>query len=296
MPFIRAVRTKLGQQVRALPKLNRIEVLPLWAMTVITLAFPFKLDAQSVSPSGGTSQSIWFNYFGDHPVSDHFSFHLEGSYRRTLNFDGFEQFYVRLGITVVESPHWQSLLAYTYQFSEPTADGSFGPTPIAPKLPEHRVLEQQIVEQRISGDGDRAITLAHRFRMEQRWQGTETQGQGVANWNFSERARYRLTLHVPFGVGPNPIYYATAFDEVYTSFGPHGGKQPFYANVTYGALGVRTGKYYAIELGYQHRLLAQPGGITGTSDDSVQLLFLSNLPFRRHMRQPSTFHGGIKRQ
>ena len=164
----RAVQTKPGQLIGRQQRPHLLEASFLWMLTVITL-FPFGLNAQSVSSTGGTGQSIWFNYFGDHPVTDHLSIHMEGSYRRTLQFEQFEQFYVRPGITVIESPRWQSLLAYTYQFSEPTADGSFGPAPIAPRLPEHRALEQQIFQHRIIGDGNRAITLAHRFRMEQRW-------------------------------------------------------------------------------------------------------------------------------
>ena len=291
-----AVRTISGQHLRGWSAPQWLRAAHLWALAVVSLVLPYRLGAQSVSSTGGTNESFWFNYFGDHPVTDHLSMHLEGSYRRTFEFDQFEQYYVRPGLTVVESPHWQSLLAYTFQLSNPTAGGSFGPAPIAQELPEHRALEQQIFEHRISGNGDRAITLAHRFRMEQRWQGTEIQGQGVANWNFSERARYRITLHIPVGAGPSPARYVTAFDEVYTGFGPHGGKQPFYANVTYAALGIKTGKFYAVEVGYQYRLLAQPGGITGTSDNSIQMMLLSNLPFRRGTHQPSGARSAIERR
>ncbi len=236
--------------------------------------------AQALQTSGGTNQSIWLSYFADHPVTPRLAIHIEGSYRRTLDFTQFEQYEVRPGITIVEGPHWQTLLAYTYFVSEPTADGTFGPAPILSRSPEHRALEQEIFVHRIARQGARTITLAHRFRLEQRWNGVEESGQGVVNWNFSERARYRLTLHLPLGRSTDPKYYLGAYNEIYTGFGPHGGKSPFYENVDYGALGIKTSRFFSVELGYQERVLAQPSGTTGVHDHSVQVYLLSTLPFR----------------
>ncbi len=238
-----------------------------------------------MKPVGGTAQSIWFNYFGDQPVTDHLSVHLEGSYRRTLGLRQFEQYMFRSGATVVENPHWQSLIAYTYLLAAPTDGGAFGPAPIAGSLPEHRLLEQQIFEHRLAGEGKRAATLTHRFRLEQRWLGTETLGRGVANWNFGERARYRMTFHIPVGRGSDPRHYIAAFNEVYTLFGPHGGPSPFYSDYTYAALGTRTGRFFAVEVGYQYRRMEQPAGTTGIDDHQVQIYLLSTLPFRRGTHQ-----------
>ncbi len=138
---------------------------------------------------------------------------------------------------------------------------------------------------RLAGEGKHAVTLANRFRLEQRWLGTETAGRGVANWNFSERARYRGTLRIPLGRAANPLHYLAAYNEVYTTFGPHGGPLPFYSDTTYAALGTRTGRFFAVEIGYQYRRQEQPGGTTGLNDNQLQLYLLSTLPFRRGTRQ-----------
>ncbi len=253
--------------------------------SVVSVAVCLPAVGQITKPTGGTSQSVWLNYFGDQPFTHRLSVHLEGSYRRTLGLQEFEQYLFRPGLTIVESPHWQSLVAYSYFLSAPTDGGTFGPPPIVGSSPEHRILEQQIYLQRLAGKGDRTTKLTHRFRLEQRWLGTETEDRGVVNWNFSERARYRATFQKPLGRGSTPRHYLAAFNEIYTSFGPHGGKSPFYSDVVYAALGTNTGRFFSGEVGYQYRREAQPGGTTGVNDNSLQVYLLSTLPFRKGITQ-----------
>ena len=189
---------------------------------------------------------------------------------------------LRPGLTIVEERHWQSLLAYTYFFSEPTAGGSFGQNPFIGRQVEHRAFEQQIFEHELVGHGGRAITLAHRARLEQRWIGMEVSGGSIPDWRLSERARYRLTVHAPVGATARPSHYVTAFNELYTSFGPHSQSNPFYADVTYAALGTRVRPQWSIEVGYQYRRLAEPGGVTGRNDNSLQIYLLSTATLRHH--------------
>ena len=160
------------------------------------------------------------------------------------------------------------------------AGGSFGQSPFIGRQVEHRAFEQQIFEHRLIGHGERATTLAHRARLEQRWIGTEVGGSSIPDWRFSERARYRLTVHAPVGATASPSHYVTAFNELYTDFGPHSQSSPFYADVTYAALGTRVRPHWSIEVGYQYRRLAEPGGITGRNDNSLQIYLLSTAPLR----------------
>ena len=250
-------------------------------LALLTAAWQVSAAAQQPQSTGGTDRSAWFSYFADHPFAPTLALHLEGSYRRTLGLSQFEQVMLRPGLTLIENKHWQSLFAYTYFFSEPTAGGSFGPSPFRGRQVEHRAFEQQIFEHRLFRQGDRAVTLAHRARLEQRWIGMEMAGGTVPDWRFSERARYRLTAHIPVGA-PTPGHYVTAFNEVYTDFGPHSQTSPFYANVTYAALGTRVRPHLSIEVGYQYRHLTEPGGITGRNDSSLQLFLLSTAPLRHN--------------
>lgn len=64
------------------------------------------------------------------------------------------------------------------------------------------------------------------------------------------------------------------FNEVNTSFGPHGGKTPFYANVDYGAFGWNPGATFVFELGYLHRYAPEANGVIGQNDNELQLMLL----------------------
>ena len=246
-----------------------------WLSPLLLLSSSY---SQTPRPSGGTDRSVWFNYFGDQPITARLALHLEGSYRRTLGLTQFEQVMARSGLTFVESSRWQSLIAYTFLLSEPTDGRSFGPPPIAGRQLEHRAFEQQIFEHRLLDRGVHAITLAHRARLEQRWLGTEESGRGVVDWRFEERARYRLTVHLPLGSEASPERYITTFNEVYISFGPHSPASPLYANVTYAAHGWKLSPFWSVELGYQCRFSPLAGGVTGRHDNSLQIYLLSMAP------------------
>lgn len=239
------------------------------------------------APSGGAESSTWLSYFGDQPFTDTLALHLEGSYRHTFPFDRPEQYMLRAGLTVDYGHGFSSLVAYTYLVSDPFEGGTLSPASASGKRPEHRILEQLQFEHRLIGAGERRVTLTHRFRTEQRWLGTATDG-AVTNWKFAERARYRLTAKIPFKTASSPIApaYVSIFNEVYTSFGPHSGTNPFYANVDYGAFGWNLGSRFAFELGYQHRYAPKANSVIGQNDNELVLTVLSTAPIRRfHHRE-----------
>jgi hypothetical protein len=75
--------------------------------------------------------------------------------------------------------------------------------------------------------------------------------------------------------------YVSVFNEVYTSFGPHSGSSPFYANVDYGAFGWNLGSMFAFEFGYQHRYAPMANRVIGQNDNELQLTLLPTAPIRR---------------
>ena len=250
----------------------------------VTTCCPFHTSAQMAS--GGAESSTWLSYFGDQPFTNTLALHLEGSYRHTFPFDRPEQYMLRSGLTVEHGHGLSSLFAYTYLVSYPFEGGTLSPASASGKQPEHRLFEQLQFEHPVIHIGDKHVTLTHRFRVEQRWLGTSTEGVGVTKWNFAERARYRLTAKIPFKTAswrtvPN---YLSVFNEVYTSFGPHGGKTPFYANVDYGAFGWNLGSMFAFELGYQHRYAPIANGVLGQNDNELQLMLLSTAPIRKFLQ------------
>jgi hypothetical protein len=190
---------------------------------------------------------------------------------------------LRSGLTVEHGHGLSSLFAYTYLVSYPFEGGTLSPASASGKQPEHRVFEQLQFEHPLIRLGEKHVTLTHRFRVEQRFLGTATEGVGVTKWNFTERARYRLTVKIPFKTASSWIVpnYISMFNEVYTSFGPHRGESPFYANVDYGAFGWNLGSRFAVELGYQHRYAPIANGVIGQNDNELQVMLLSTAPIRR---------------
>jgi Protein of unknown function (DUF2490) len=251
------------------------------ALCFLTVCCPLRSPAQM--PPGGAESSTWLSYFGDQPFTNKLALHLEGSYRATFLLDHPEQYMLRSGLTVEHGHGLSSLFAYTYLVSYPFEGGTLSPASASGKQREHRAFEQLQFEHSLIRLGEKYVTLTHRFRLEQRFLGTATEGVGVMKWKFGERARYRLTAKIPIKNAPWPIVpnYVSVFDEVYTSFGPHSGNTPFYANVDYGAFGWNLGSMFAFELGYQHRYAPKANGVIGQNDNELQLMLLSTGPIRR---------------
>ncbi|MGI4757942.1 MAG: DUF2490 domain-containing protein [Janthinobacterium lividum] len=243
--------------------------------------------AQSADPSGGAERSAWYMYFGDHPVSEKFSVHLEGQFRRQGMGQRWEQLLVRPGVGY-KLPHGMSVLvAYTYLRNYPFEGGSLGDASTNGPQPEHRVLEEFKFTHRLLGSGKQAVQLSHRFRAEQRFQGVSTIGQGTTDWEFAERARYRLTADVPFRwntAGARPDY-SSMYNETFVNFGPHSGTNALDRNRTYGAVGWKVGKYFQVELGYLYQFQPLANGVVNVHSHAFQVTIQSKAPFRHGLRQ-----------
>ncbi len=241
------------------------------------------LHAQSTDPVGGATRSAWYMYFGDHPTSEHWGIHLEGQIRREDLGQRWEQLLLRPGVTYKPGRGFTTLFAYTYLRGYPFEGGSLGdPTTTGPQ-PEHRILEELKFKHRLLGEGEKAVTLSHRFRAEQRWTGTSTLGIGTTDWEFAERARYRLTADIPFrwktsGTLPD---YTSVYNELFVNFGPHGTSNALDQDRTYGALGWNLDRNWQLEVGYMYQYQPLPNGIVGVANQTFQVTINSSAPFRR---------------
>lgn len=243
--------------------------------------------AQSSDPSGGAERSAWYMYFGDHPFTPNWSVHLEGQYRREDLGQRWEQLLVRPGVSRRLGHGVTAMLAYTYLRDYPFERGSVGdPTTTGPQ-PEHRILEEIQVKHDLIGRGKKAVTLSHRFRAEQRFEGTSTEGVGTTAWEFAERARYRLTADIPFHwtTAKARPDYASVYNEVFVNFGPHGQDQALDQNRTYGALGWNLSDSFQLEVGYLHQYLPVSNGIVGVHNHALQITIHATAPFRRGLKK-----------
>lgn len=224
--------------------------------------------AQAVSPA---DRSGWYMYFGDHPFSQNWGVHLEGQWRRAGLISRWEQLVIRPGVEHELGHGFSTMLAYTYLRDYPQQAYSVA-------QPEHRILEELQYKHKLQG-----VKLAHRFRLEQRFEGTAKPGEGVTGWDFGERTRYRLTADVPLpahrrGVLPD---YVSLYNELFVRFGLHGGARAFDQNRTYGALGWNLGPEFQLELGYLHQYLPVSNGVVAEHNHALQVTINSTAPFRR---------------
>jgi len=276
--MMRRSRSTNGLRVGRAPR--RVLLLALMAVAPV-------VHSQGPAPAGGAERSAWYMYFGDHPVSPAWAFHLEGQYRREDLGQRWEQLLVRPGIDYDLSHGLSAMVAYTYLRSYPYERGSLGNTTTTGPQPEHRILEEFKVQHKLFGEGEKAIKLSHRFRAEQRFEGTSTEHFGVTDWEFAERARYRLTADIPLRLSTGGLRpdYVSVYDEVFVNFGPHGGSHALNQNRTYGALGWNIGKNFQMEAGYLHQYMPRANGIVGEHNHSLQITINSTAPFRRNVHK-----------
>lgn len=244
------------------------------------------LAEDAAKPAGGAERSTWFMYFGDHPISPNYALHLEGQYRRQGLGQRWEQLLLRPGLDRNFGQHIKTMLAYTYLRSYPFEGGSLGePTTTGPQ-PEHRILEELTIKHHLGKSGgrpDNAIKIAHRLRAEQRWSGTSTAGVGTTDWEFEERARYRLTADIPFrwNTAAARPDYTSVYNEIFVNFGPHGTSNALDQNRSYGALGWDLSPDFQLEVGYLFQYQPLPSGTIGTADHALQITINSTAPLRR---------------
>lgn len=232
----------------------------------------------------GAETSGWYMYFGDHRFTENWGLHLEGQWRRAGIISRWEQLLIRPGINHDFRHGFTTLLAYTYLRDYPFENGG---APDLTRQPEHRILEELQYKHPIGPGGLKGVKLSHRFRLEQRFEGTAKAGHGVTAWEFAERARYRLTAGIPFrwntrGALPD---YTSVYDEVFVDFGPHAGSHALDQNRTYGALGWNLGPNFQLELGYLHQYLPVSNGVVGEHNNALQITINSTAPFRRGLRK-----------
>jgi hypothetical protein len=248
---------------------------------------PLGAPCQEAKPTGGATRSAWYMYFGDHPISPLWSVHLEGQFRREDLGQRWEQLLIRPGVGYSLGHGVSSLVAYTYFRNYPFEGGTLGgPTTTGPQ-PEHRIFEELKVKHRFIGSGAKAVTLSHRFRAEQRFRGTSTVGVGTTDWNFAQRARYRLTADIPlrWNTGGARPDYVSLYDELFVNFGSHGGSHALNQNRTYGSLGWNLNPDFKVELGYLFQYTPQPNGVVGVGNHALQVSIYSTAPFRRGARK-----------
>lgn len=192
----------------------------------------------------------WLVYEGDHALGAKWTLHTEYQWRRTGLVTKPQQQLARLGAAYQVLPRVQVAAGYTHLTTHPYGDYPTAGTGVP--FPEHRSYQDIQLSDTLG-----RLTLEHRLRLEQRWQGQLAEGRGraVQSWLYQSRIRYQLAATLPLQ-GPRldaREWYLTAFDEVFLSFGRHATKV-FNQNRIGGGLGYQAQDNFRLELLYLNQI------------------------------------------
>ena len=177
-----------------------------------------------------------------------------------------QQIEYRLGVQ--RMLHSGARLAFggTYVHNSP-----YGPFPARVAFDEYRTWEQATVDQRVG-----AVSLTHRYRLEQRWIERPVlgaTGQSIGHdASYTMRARYQIRGTVPITPAARPrSLYASGSEEVFLGLGPHTPLNLLDQNRLTLGLGVRWSPVVRSELGYMN----QHGFVRHAPDTSDNILYFA---------------------
>jgi len=209
--------------------------------------------------------NLWVNYFGDHPLTENWQFHLDTQVRRDNVGLNQQQYLVQPGFNWKVSPRLTLGAGYGYMRTYP-----YGEFPVASPVTEHRVWEQASTSTPLLN-----LNWNHRVRLEQRHIGRP------GNYRYENRFRYRLLTTVPLPFGERNDWYFKASDEIFLNFGGAVARNKFDQNRAYVALGRRLARHTRKEFGFMEQPLQHRNGRVMEHNHTLMLSLFSGWPFRR---------------
>ena len=142
--------------------------------------------------------SNWYTYFGTAQISQHWSVAYDFQARIRDGFSNKGQILNRAGLQYTPGTKTGYLLGYA--FITTYSDGA------AQWFPEHRIYQQFIYK-----NGNKAYSMTHRVRVEERWVGSKIPAHNdVQQWKYGNRLRYfnRTTFPINRQDKVSPFYLA----------------------------------------------------------------------------------------
>jgi hypothetical protein len=202
-----------------------------------------------------TNWNAWIVLSGDVALDDRWGVLFDVSARRSGPIDEWQAAFARAGVAYAISPRVRVAIGGVRAESWP-----YGEAPSGYRAPEWRSWQQLLV----SHDLGRA-SLAHRYRLEQRWQGRRPDdgaSDEIDHWMRSSRFRYNVRVTLPLAgddVEPGEGYLA-ASNELFISFGANVQYIVFDQNRLTGIIGWRISDAWRGELGFLEQSLMGDSG------------------------------------
>ena len=250
---------------------------------LLLLAIPFCGQATFAQRITGPNTHLWVSHWGDQRISERWSFHTEGHWRRAELGVHWQQLLLRPAVNFHLND--QVLLTQGYSFY---SNYPYGTYPIRFRNHEHHLYQQVQLTQPIGRVG-----IQHRFRMEERFiarmvPSSADPYKGVQNgYTYQSRFRYRVWVTIPLGhpkVAPG-VFSAHLYDEVFLNFGDSQRLDLINQNRVSALLGYQVSKPVGLLLGYLYQTLQRPGAANGADlielNSTVHLAVVCNLDLRR---------------
>lgn len=245
------------------------------------LSLFFAIFAALTVPNISSAQTVqdhnlnaWFMYFGDHPVSNRWSLHLEAQVRRSDVILTWQQLLLRPGVNFQLNKYVTLTGGYAYVRSTPYGDYPSGRA----AFPENRFYEQVVVKHKI-----KAVAIQHRLRQEQRLLGrVPSPNSDIDGWESRHRFRYMLRGDIPLPIGTKKRFGLALYDEFFVQFGSNRGPRHLDQNRAYAAFTWKATPNNRFEFGYLHQYIPQRNGIVFEHNHTLQFALYSSTPFRRH--------------
>ena len=188
----------------------------------------------------------WFAANATFNVSERFGIHTEYQWRRDNYVENWQQGLLRVGVNYKLTPDVLFRVGYAWAETYPYGDiplNGFGKD-----FTEHRIFEMAQLSQKVS-----ALSISHRFMLEQRWVGRYSNPilTPEDDYVYLNRLRYMVRLQLS-------VYqklYVAAYDELFIGFGKNIGENIFDQN-RFGALvGYPISANFKLEGGYLNQIV-----------------------------------------
>lgn len=245
------------------------------------------VSAQRVTDPNG---NLWISHWGDHRVSQRWSFHTEAHIRRADLGANWQQLLLRPAVNYHLNDQVLFTLGYSYYYNYP-----YGAYPIPFGNWEHHLFQQVQLTQTIG-----RVRLGYRYRMEERLMAklkpsAVDPAEGVFDsYVYQSRFRTRVWLTVPLGkhekMEPG-VFSANFYDEVFLNFGNSQRLDFVNQNRLSGLLGYQASRSLNVMFGYLYQVIERPGAAFGADllecNSTLHLVLVYNLDLRKK-EAPST--------
>ncbi|MFZ1692834.1 MAG: DUF2490 domain-containing protein [Flavobacteriales bacterium] len=250
------------------------------------LCFLLLASSQPVAAQRVTdpNANLWLSHWGDQRISDKWSFHTEGHWRRANLGKDWQQLLLRPAINFHLNDQVLLTQGYSYYFNY-----AYGDYPVKFQNWEHHLYQQVQISNHALG----RTRLQHRFRMEERFIAKMKASEDDASvgeldkYTYQSRFRYRVWLTVPIGhekVEPG-VFSAQFYDEVFVNFGDSQRLDFIQQNRISALLGYQLSKPVSILAGYLYQTIQKPGGAMGADlielNSTVHVALVCNLDLRK---------------